>query len=95
MVARTPFQVVPDEPATEVPPSQAEHSLAVTMLTMSLKALSQKAIEAISKLFSLVLAGSVFFLAWSAMPNPTYYQITLFSLYAVFILSLHLVRKRA
>lgn len=63
-------------------------------LTIALSALSQRAVVALAALFSILLAASVFALYWKVLPNPTYESLAGLALYSVFIIALHVVRKR-
>lgn len=67
---------------------------ATTMLLLGLKTLSQRMIVALSSLFTLLTSVSAFVLWQDVLPNPNSYQLTGLGLYGVFILLLHLVRKR-
>lgn len=91
-MAQRQFQVVPDE-ETEASPQPG--APAVAMLALALKALSQRALIALSNLFCLLTAASVFYL-WAQMPeDPSYQRIGALSIYAAFIVILNMiVRKR-
>ena len=85
------FQPVPDEP-------QAAHDAAANMGTRlilaGLHALSQRALTAISDLFSLILIGAVWLLADHVLDNPTPHQIGTVALFAVFCLLIDVIRRR-
>jgi len=90
------FEVV-DE-ATEIPPqtrpSQPHaQNVAIGMLGLALKALSQRALIALADLFTLFTAFTVFWLWWS-IPDPNEKQIVALTLYAVFILAINVVVRR-
>lgn len=72
----------------------AAPSLATEMLTIALKALSQRFVVALSSLFGLALAGSVFALYWKVLPDPSIQTLVGLGLYAWFVLSLIYLRYR-
>lgn len=77
-----------EPPAPEKPPRE------LALLLLSLKALSQRAIAAISDLFFLLTVASCFWL-WYLTPEPNAYQIVSLSLYALFVLAANwLVRRK-
>jgi hypothetical protein len=66
----------------------------IAMLTLALKALSQRALVAATDLFSLLTIGSCFWL-WYLTPKPDVLQIVSLSLYGLLILSINwIVRGR-
>ena len=77
-----------------VPVKTPMDSAAFEILLLSLKALSQRAIVALSNLFTLLTCASAFWLWYSVLPNPNAYQLVGVALYGMFILLLHMVRKR-
>ncbi len=84
------LEVVPEiEPAEG---GQAKSDAGMAMLMMGLKALSQRALIALSSLFSLLTAGSAFWL-WYLTPKPDAYQIASLTLYAIFILAINFLVK--
>lgn len=84
-------------PQTTTPPQTnvaREASAATQMLLLGLKALSQRAIVALSTLFT---AGGLFSAWWlwsSVLPSPSVLQLTGIGMYAVFLLALEWVRRR-
>jgi hypothetical protein len=79
--------------APPVEPTDKLESAGIAILAASLKALSARAIEALSKLFTLATVGSAFYL-WYLTPEPSVLQIVSLSIYAAFILSANwLVRQ--
>ena len=96
------FQAISERPAeaqvAEHPAAAAQAAAvpahATRLVLIALKALSERALVALSNLFSLLLAGSVFWLAYTALPGPTTQQITVVGLYGVFVLALHLVKRK-
>lgn len=80
------------EDAQTTPPEQ-DNTVAVKMMLMAMKALSQRALIALASLFNLAAGASVFVLALS-MPNPTVYQLVLLGMYSIFVLAAcYLTRK--
>ena len=66
----------------------------IAMLTLALKALSQRALVAATDLFSLLTIGSCFWL-WYLTPKPDVLQIVSLSLYGLLILAINwIVRGR-
>lgn len=89
MAGRPGFQVVDDE--IEAP---KENAAAIAMLTLALKALSQRMIIALADLFCLFTAASVFWL-WFVLPeDPSVQRIVALSIYAVFIVVLNMIVRR-
>jgi len=68
--------------------------VAIAMLQVALKALSQRALIAVADLFTLLTVGSAFWL-WSSIPAPNDRQIIALSIYATFVLAANwIVRSR-
>jgi len=68
--------------------------VAIAMVTIGLKALSQRALTAVSDLFTLITVGSAFWL-WSTIPEPNDRQIASLTIYALFVLAAnYLVRRK-
>jgi len=93
---KTPFLLLPDD--DESPPQhhatvREETDKAAAALMLALKALSQRALVAFHSLFTLLLAGSAFALWWRTLPDPSVFQLVGLSIYAAFVLALHVVRK--
>lgn len=65
------------------------------MLRMGLKALSQRALIAVSALFTLITVGSAFWLAMVISTNPTPYQLTVLGFYLAFVIGINLIVRRA
>jgi hypothetical protein len=74
-----------DRPA---PPPAPDNSVAIAMLTVALKALSQRALVAAMDAFSLVTIMSCFYL-WYLTPEPNDRQIVSLSLYGLLILAIN------
>ena len=86
------LEVVPETDPAEG--GQAKSDATTAMFMMALGALSKRALVALASLFSLLTAGSAFWL-WFLTPKPDVYQIVSLTIYSVFILALNfLVRTR-
>ena len=82
----------PGTPAPN-PPNKAAQAAMIAGLMLSLKAISQRAYIALLDTFSLVTAGSVFWLFYS-FDNPTVFQIVHASLFAAFVLLINWIVRR-
>ena len=97
MAATNPgFEVVggtetEDRPA---PPPAPDNGVAIAMLTVALKALSQRALVAAADLFTLITCISAWYL-WYSIPAPNDRQIIALTIYALFVLAANwIVRGR-
>ena len=84
-------QVGPDVevPDQTIPPAKtpAIDQAALNLLVLSLKSLSQRAVIALAGLTTLLMAASVFFLAYLILTlGPTIHQLVGLGLYGIFIL---------
>lgn len=77
------------------PPQDATSHAAARLLGIALATLSQRALVGISDLFTLILVGSVCFLAFHTLDNPSREQIVLVFGYAVFCFLIDATRRRA
>jgi hypothetical protein len=90
-----PAVLVSDQPAPEpAAPPAPQNQLAARLIGIALTTLTQKTVVAIASLFSLVLAGSVWWLAMAVATTPTTPQLITLGLYAAFVLALHWVRRK-
>lgn len=89
------FEVIEggEQPARTSPAPPVDNSVAITMLTIGLKALSQRALTAATDLFTLLTVASAFFLWWST-PAPNDRQIASLTIYALFILAANYIVRR-
>ena len=87
-----PFRIVPED-ETDTAPAQ-ESSLHINALMLALSALSQRALVALSKLFTLLTVASAFALWWPTLPSPSVYQIIALTIYAIFLLSINWLVRR-
>lgn len=79
---------------TEVEQKPAvSNGVAIAMLTLSLKALSQRALTAATDLFTLITCLGAWYL-WYVTPNPTDRQIASLSIYALFTLAANYIVRR-
>jgi hypothetical protein len=80
---------------TEVdqPPQADPNAVAIAMITLGIKALSQRALTAATDLFSLLTIGSCFWLWWS-IPMPNDRQIISLALYGLLILAINVIVRR-
>jgi hypothetical protein len=65
----------------------------VAMLTIALKALSQRALTAATDLFTLITCAGAWWL-WYLTPEPNYLQIVHNSIFAVFVLAANYIVRR-
>ena len=68
-------------------------SVGTDMLLLGLKALSQRALVALSAMFTLLTVGSAFALWWRVLPEPSVLQLVGLGLYAAFVLAIHMVKR--
>lgn len=92
-MAERKFEVVGEE-TDEQPVQTKENTIAVAMLTLSLKALGQRALVALADLFCLFTALTVFWL-WLLMPeDPSPQRLVALGMYAMFIIGLNLIVRQ-
>jgi hypothetical protein len=70
-------------------PAQALQREAITMMFLALKTISQKSVIALSNLFTVATASSVFVLWLNIISEITDRQIVAASIYSVFVLILN------
>ena len=86
------LEVVPEIDPAEG--GQARSDAGMTMLMMGLKALSQRALIALSACFTLITVGSCFWLYMSRTSlDPQ--QLVLCGMYAIFVLAANVIVRRA
>ena len=86
------------QPAPAASPASADADATkrnTEMLLLALRALSQRAVTAITNLFSLLLVLSVWVLALHVLDNPSTGQLIALAGYAVFVLAIDVVRRRS
>lgn len=89
------FEVIEggEQPARINPAPPVDNGVAIAMLTIGLKALSQRALTAATDLFSLLTIASCFWLWWS-IPAPNDRQIISLALYGLLILAINVIVRR-
>lgn len=73
--------------------AQKQQQAAINMISIALKALSEKALIAVSNLFTLAAVGSVFFLFYKVLPAPSYETLAGLTLYGLFVLFVEKIRR--
>ena len=89
--AQTRFTLVDEAPA---PAADKAAAAGMQMVVLGLHTLSQRALTAISDLFTLILVASVCFLARTVLDSPSREQIVLVFGYAFFCLAVDAARRR-
>lgn len=92
------FEIIDEQDIAEIrpqprPANQQGQDAAFSALMLALKTMSQKTVIALSRLESLAMVASVFWLFMS-IPNPSNTQIIWGGIYASFILVLNFFRVR-
>lgn len=86
------FEVI--EGGGEAPVAQADpNKIAIAMILLATKTLSQRALTAATDLFSLLTIASAFFLWWS-IPAPNDRQIISLTIYALLVLAINWIVRR-
>lgn len=80
-----------DEPRPA--PPQPPPNAAINVLLLALKTLSQRALVAFTKLFTLLTVGAAFWL-WMSIPEPNTNQLVSLGMYAVFTLIVNWIALR-
>lgn len=83
------------EPPSNSPKSALLDKVAMDMLLLAIKSLSQRALVAISQMFTLLSTASAFWLWHDVLPNPNTYQLIGLGFYGAFLLLLEIVRRRS
>jgi hypothetical protein len=87
-------EVEPDPFPVEQPKAPIGTKFAGEAIALALTALSQRALLALSSLFTLLTVASAFVL-WYVTPEPNTYQLIKLALYGVFVLGANwIVRRR-
>ncbi len=92
------FEIIDEQDISEIrpqprPSQTTGQDAAFSAMMLALKTMSQKTVIALSRLESLAMVGSVFWLFMS-IPNPSNTQIIWGGIYASFILVLTFFRMR-
>lgn len=96
-MSKTKFELIHDEETVSAPqqPAPAPHdNFSMEILLLALKALSQRAMVAFANMFTLLTVASVWLLFKSVIHHADTYQLVGLTLYAAFVIAIHLVRKR-
>jgi hypothetical protein len=88
------YEAIAENAAPQTQAQDAQRKAIGVALQIALRTLSQKTIVALATLFSLLLAGSVFWVFMAILAEPTILKLSGAGIYAIFVLILHLVRKR-
>lgn len=99
MALENQLKQVGEDRVVDLAPNPVAHKpgldeAATAMLLLGLKTLSQRSVVALSNLFTLLTCVSAFILWQDVLPNPNGLQLTGLGLYGVFILLLHIVRRK-
>lgn len=100
MTAKRGFQVIGEEEIAAPSPQQpaaetaALAKLNTEMLLLALRALSQRAMTAITNLFTVALVGSAWMLWKQVLPDPSNRQLVAIAGYGLFCLLIDIVRRR-
>ncbi len=78
--------------ARPAPPAE-DNKVAIALIMLGIKALSQRALTAATDLFTLITCFGAWYL-WYLTPNPSYQQIVHNSIFAVFILAANYIVRR-
>ncbi len=87
------LEVVEDDKQDAAPTDRRDEHAAQALM-LALTALSQRALVALSSLFSLVTVGATFWLAMSVAANPSVYQIVTLGIFSAFVLVINWIVRR-
>lgn len=87
-----PFRIVGDD-ETKQPKTDRLQNAGMQALMLGLGALSQRALAALSSLFTLVTIASAFWL-WYVTPEPSPYQLIKLAMYGLLVLAINWVVRR-
>lgn len=88
------FSVVDEGPEPSSTATPAGNDVATAMLSLALRALSQRAVIAVASLFTLLTCATVFWLALVIIPKPDVMQLIALGAYAVFVVGLNIIVRR-
>lgn len=88
-----PTRVLFTQAPDDEPDTKQESKAATRMLLLGLHALSQRALAAITDLFTLVTVGLVFWLFFS-IPDPNVHQLVGLGMFSTFILAVNVIARR-
>ena len=81
---------------TEAPrpaPQADPNAVAVAMITLGIRTLSQRALTAVSDAFTLTTCAGVWYL-WYSIPHPDDRQIISLTIFAAFVLAANIIVRR-
>lgn len=81
--------------STDATCESALGNFGLDILLVSLKALSQRFVIALSQLFTLATVGSVCYLWLQVLPQPSEHQIASVGIYSAFVLLIHIIRGKS
>jgi hypothetical protein len=87
------FQVIGEEPQATPPP--VNQAAATNMVLLALRALSQRALTAVTNLFTVALVASAWVLWTRILPDPSELQLIAVGGYALFCLLIESIRRRS
>lgn len=90
------FQVLAEEelaeaPAPKTPDEASQRNM--QLLLLSLRVASQRAVTAVSHLFTGAMVGSALLLWWTVLPAPTTLQLVGLAMWGCFILAVECIRR--
>ena len=90
------FKLIGEEeaPPAPAPKTDVEAARANTqLLLLALRAASQRAVTAVSHLFTLLMVAGAGLLWWMVLPAPTVLQLVGLGMWAIFILATEWIRR--
>jgi len=90
------FALVGEEEIGETPAPRTDAEAAARntqLLLLSLRVVSQRAVTAISHLFTAGMVGSALLLWWTVLPAPTVLQLVGLGMWGCFVLAIEWIRK--
>lgn len=88
------FEVVGGTETDQPPqPAPVDNGVAIAMLTIGLKALSQRALTAATDMFTLLTCIGAWYL-WYLIPEPNDRQIASLTIFAIFVLAINWIVRR-
>ena len=91
------FALVGEEEIGETPEPRTDAEAArrnTQLLLLSLRAVSQRAVTAVSHLFTAAMVGSALLLWWTVLPDPSVLQLVGLGGWALFVLAIEWIRRR-
>jgi hypothetical protein len=85
-------EVEDERPAPKTDTEAAQRN--TQLLLLSLRAVSQRAVTAVSHLFTLLVVAGTGALWWHVLPEPTVLQLVGLGMWALFVLAVEWIRRR-